>query len=92
MAMVRKRILRSSRHLDQELPQPNDPLDSLPNTCVHAILEHFTAVELIGMRRVSRGWKDTMDWMLAGIMRKCRPELAEGADEEQAILEFRRDS
>ena len=43
------------------------------------------------MRRVSRGWKDAVDWRLASIMRKSRPEFAKGADEEQATLEYRRD-
>lgn len=90
--MARKKRLRSSRPLDQELPQPKDPLSALPNTCVYAILEHFTTVELIGMRRVSRSWRGAIDWRLAGIMRKCRPELEEGVDEEEATSAFRRDS
>ena len=83
--MVGKKRPRSSRPLNQ------DPLGSLPNTCVYLILVHFTVVELIGMRRVSRSWKDTVDWVLAGIMRKSALELAEGANEEKATLEFRRE-
>ena len=90
--MAGRKGLRSSRTLDQQLPQSRNPLSSLPNTCVYDILEYFTVVELIGMRRVSRGWMGAVDWRLAGIRRKCRPELAEGADEEQASLEFRRES
>lgn len=89
--MARRQRLHSSHPLDQEAPQPKDPLGFLPNTCVYAILEYFTAVELIGMRRVSRSWKDTVDWVLAGIMRKSALELAEGANEEKATLEFRRE-
>ena len=90
--MAGKGRLHSSHPLDQEPPKPRDPLISLPNICAHAILEHFTAVELIGMRRVSRGWKEVVDWRLAGIVRKCGPELAKGANEEESILEFRRES
>ena len=90
--MAGKERLQSSHPLDQELPKLKDPFGFLPNTCAHAILEYFTAVELIGMRRVSRGWKEVVDWRLAGIVRKCRPELAKGANEEESILEFRRES
>ena len=90
--MARKKRLQRSRPLDQELPKPKDPLGSLPNICAHAILEQFTVVELIGMRRVSHGWKDAVDWSLACIVRKYRPELAEGADDDEATLEFRRES
>ena len=92
MYMARKRRLRSSRPLDQGPPKPKDPFGFLPNTCAHTILEYFTAVELIGMQRVSRGWKEVVDWRLAGIVRKCGPELAKGANEEESILEFRRES
>jgi hypothetical protein len=90
--MVRKRALPSSQTQAQELAQPGDPLGSLPNTCIYAVLEHFTIPELIGMQRVSRGWKEAIDWRLRSTMRKSRPDLTISADEEQAYLEFRRAS
>lgn len=76
----------------------NDPIAKLPDLCIDAVFSYLSPTELIGIQRVSKTWRDRVNWSFgrAVYWKRWFPPL--GADDgkveydscEEAALAFRR--